>query len=153
MLSISQTNDCYLLGDINSFSPPVSHNVAVLSFSVQFQQQLTSSCLPHITLLQFSQYLTPAVVSPLEWQVSHGLCRPLSDDSSPGSDSRVIQESSFSLYYRVNSTSIAWARIKKIRCTCSCRKATFLSSCRQACIIWLSLFIVICSIVFNRYLH
>ena len=35
----------------------------------------------------------------------------------------------------------------------SCRKATFLSSCRQACIIWLSLFIVNFSIVFNLYLH
>ena len=136
-----------MLGDINSFSPPVSHNVTVFSFSVQFQRQLTSSCLPHITLLQSSQYLTPAVVSPLEWQVSHGLCRPLSDDSSPVSDSRVIQESSFSLYHGVNSTAIAWDCIKKIWCTYSWRKAAFFHPAQDKT----AVFGFLCSLLFFQF--
>ena len=107
-LSISHAYKRYasVTCDSNSFSPPFSHNVTLLSFSVLFQQQLTSSCLPHITLLQSSQYLTAAVVSPLAWQVSHDRCMILSDGSSPGSDSRLMPASSFPLYYRVKNPSL-----------------------------------------------
>ena len=60
-------------------------------------RQLTSWCLSHITLLQSSQYPTLDLVSPLLWQVSHGVF----EDSPQGSVSKSMPASIFLLDHAI----------------------------------------------------